>query len=176
MFSKKTVEFGEKLLHHQLWFFGKDISHKDGNLLIQYGFERFGVPEGKSGGTSYRLTLNDTQELALFGFGVFFGDKKSGGIFLKRYEFQPKLLKCTNLNLPIWKSDLLPNRYLPTAENEVINAKIMFTNLANLILEYELWIDANCGKQWRKSCLKDWENAEFGIRKIRNSWNKIQTM
>jgi hypothetical protein len=174
MFSKKTVEFGEKLLHHQLWFFGKDVSHKDGNLLIKYGFERFGVPEGKSGGTSYRLILNDTQELVLFGFGVFFGDKTCGGIFLKRYEFQPQLMKYTNLELPIWKSDLLPHRYYPKAENEMKNAKLLLRNLANWILDYEFWIDENCGKQWRKSCLKEWENAEFGIRKIRDSWKKIQ--
>lgn len=176
MFSKKTVEFGEKILHHQLWFFGKDITHKDGNLLIRYGFERFGVPQNKTGGTSYRLTLNDTQELVLFGFGVFFGDKKSGGIFLKRYEFQPNLLKCPNLELPIWKSDLLPDRYLPRADNEIENAKLLFINLTNQILDYELWIDEICGKRWRKSCLEEWGKAEFGIRKIRNSWKKIRLL
>lgn len=81
MFSAKTVEFGEKILHHQLWFFGKDILHEEGNLLIRYGFEKFGVPDGKTGGNSYRLVLNDTQEIALFGFGIFFGNQNLGGIF-----------------------------------------------------------------------------------------------
>ncbi len=176
MVSTKTVEFGEKILHHQLWFFGKDILHEGGNLLIRYGFEKFGVPDGKTGGNSYRLVLNDTQEIALFGFGIFFGNQNLGGIFLKRYEFEPNLLSVSKLQLPIWQSDLLPIRKLPKSFEEIKQANLLIDSLIIWVLDYEKWIDKTCGKNWRKSCLKEWENAEFGIRKIRNGWSKLQKL
>ncbi len=176
MFSTKTVKFGEKILHHQMWFFGKDIMHESGNLLVKYGFERFGVPAGKTGGNSYRIKISDSQEVALFGFGIFFGDSSLGGVFLKRYEFQPKLLSNSKLELPIWQSDLLPKRRLPANPIETKHTKFLLKSLIIWLLEYERWIDLTCGKQWRKSCLKEWSNTEFGIRKIRNSWNKLQNI
>lgn len=43
-YPPKIRLLGEKLMHHQCWFFGRDILYADGNLLIRYGFERFGVP------------------------------------------------------------------------------------------------------------------------------------
>jgi hypothetical protein len=176
MFCEQTLELGEKVLHHQLWFFGKDIWHKDGNLLIRYGFERIGVPDGKDGTNNYRLIINELQEIVLFGFGVFWGDKRFGGIILYRYNCHPKMLKYSTLELPIWQSELLPFCFQPKIETDLNAAKSMFSDFCRWVLQYENRIDETCGKQWRKNCLQDWENTEFGIGKIRNSWKKLQKL
>jgi hypothetical protein len=174
IFSRKAVNFGEKLLHHQLWFFGKDIWHTDGNLLIRYGFERFGVPDGKDGTNGYRLKINDLQEIVLFGFGVFWGDKHSGGIFLKRYEFNPKMLRCSSLKLPIWKKESLPHRFLPLNDLDKIATAEMFKDFSEWLAGYENWIDENCCKSWRENCLDEWENARLSINRVRQGWKILE--
>lgn len=176
MFCEKTRSLGEKVLHHQLWFFGKDIWHKDGNLLIRYGFERIGVPEGKEGTNNYRLVISDLQEIVLFGFGVFWGDKRFGGIILKRYDLRPKMLKYTTLDLPIWRSDMLPFCFQPTVEKDVDAANSMFRDFCGWILQYEKWIDGVCRTSWRKKCVQDWEKAEMTVTEIKSGWKQLQKL
>ncbi len=176
MFCEQTRDLGEKVLHHQLWFFGKDIWHKDGNLLIRYGFERIGVPDGKDGTNNYRLIINDLQEIVLFGFGVFWGDKRLGGIILQRYNSSPKILNSSTLNLPIWRNELLPFCFQPTNEGDIKTAKLMFNDFCRWILQYEKWVDGVCRNSWRKNCLQDWEKTEMNIKEIRRNWKKLQTI
>ena len=174
MFSRKAINFGEKLLHHQLWFFGKDIWHKDGNLLIRYGFERFGVPPKMGGTNNYRLKINDSQEIVLFGFGVFWGDQRFGGIFLKRYEFRPKMVKCPTLKLPIWKKELLPNHFVPLNATDKIASAQMFKDFSEWLGKYESWIDVNCCKSWREDCLAEWDKARLSINRVRQGWKILE--
>ncbi len=56
IFSPELKKFGELLLHHQCWFFGRDILHPDGNLLVQYGFKRYKAPK-KTGTNRYRIVI-----------------------------------------------------------------------------------------------------------------------
>lgn len=174
MFSRKAVNFGEKVLHHQLWFFGKDIWHQEGNLLIRYGFKRYGVPEDKSGTNAYCLKINDLQEIVLFGFGVFWGDKRLGGILLKRYEFCPKMLRCSSLKLPLWKKELLPFQFSPFNEPDKIAVGEMFKDFSGWLSEYESWIDASCSKSWRENCLENWENSCLSIQRVRQGWKILE--
>lgn len=174
MFSRKAINFGEKLLHHQLWFFGQDIWHEEGNLLIRYGFERFGIPEGEGGTNSYRLIINDLQQIVLFGFGVFWGDKRLGGIFLRRYEFQPKMLRCSRLKLPIWDKKLLPHQFVPLNEENIIAVNQMFKDFSAWLSEYESWVDENCCKSWRENCLEEWGNAKLSVNRVRQGWKILE--
>lgn len=174
MFSRKAINFGEKVLHHQLWFFGKDIWHEDGNLLIRYGFKRYGVPKSKDSTNAYRLKINDLQEIVLFGFGIFWGDKRYGGIFLKRYEFRPKMLRCSSLKLPLWKKEHLPFQFFPISDEDKISVGKMFKDFSEWLAKYENWVDANCSNSWRENCLEEWQNARLSISRIRQGWKILE--
>lgn len=92
-FSAKLIKKGSRLLHTQCWFWGQDIRSPAGNLLVQYGFERFRPPEGVEGSSAYLLALvpaRETSCLILWGFGLFYRTEGAGGIFLDRFRFLPR--------------------------------------------------------------------------------------
>jgi hypothetical protein len=155
------------LFHHQFWFFGRDIHHPAGNLLIRRGFKRFGVPEGESGGNAYRFRFDERREIVLWGFGLFFGDKTRGGIFLRRYEFPPKFLNAARLRLPIWKPEQIPAPRLPRDEFEAQTVWRLTLDALVWITDYETWVEEICGANWREQCLREWKNARLGQRLIR---------
>ena len=66
----------------------------EGNWLIEIGFNRIEPPDDRKDCPSvYSHELPRGQSVVLRGFGVFFGDSAHGGIFVPRYEFQPKYTK-----------------------------------------------------------------------------------
>lgn len=166
---------GEKLMHHQCWFFGRDIWHPDGNLLIRYGFERHGVPSGEKGGNAYRLKVSGECELVLWGFGVFFGREARGGVFIRRYGFDPRLTSRSSLKLPIANPDAMPPNRRPQSVADRRTANEFTAEIIVHFLTYEDWIERECGRRWRTKCLRDWSNAELNNAQIRRGWKKLQT-
>lgn len=164
---------GERLLHHQCWCWGRDIWHPQGNLLIRHGFERFGVPEGKEGSNFYRLRIDERREIALWGFGVLYSSAEKGAIFIKRYEFYPKLFQTAKIDLPVFKGDQLPPRRAPRSDEEINVAAFLNAELIEWILKYESWIEKTCGKSWRVNCLKEWQNTKLSPRQIKKGWEKL---
>lgn len=173
IFTPEIKELGERLLHHQCWFFGQDIRHESGNLLIRFGFERFGVPSEKSGSNNYRFRSTDDTEINLWGWGVFFGNEK-GGILIKRYDFCPRLLKVGKLYFPVFKSENLPLNRMPRENLEIRTARKITAQFIEWVLEYETWIEGECGKYWRRKNLREWERAEFPARNIRRNWQSLR--
>lgn len=169
-FSTRINARGELLMHHQCWFFGRDILHPDGNLLIEYGFERLGVTNPKVGTNRYRLTVTNQFEVDLWGFGMFYGRAKVGGIFIKRYDFRPRFFDRDRLGSRIFKSDHLPSNGFPRNEAEIRISKDLAINAIGWILGYEDWIEQRCGKNWRRRCLREWSNSCFPARNIRKNW------
>ena len=157
----ETRQLGEKLLNHQCRFFGRDIFHSSGNLLIGYGFERFGYPENQKGRNCYPINLDERSELVVWGFGMFLGNDEFGGIFIKRFDFSPKILRQSRLELPIPQSEKLPPSRRPLTAKEKETALKMTLRIVDWIAEYELWIAENCGENWRRKCLADWNKAVF---------------
>ena len=173
-FTPEIKEFGELLLHHQCWFFGRDIHHPKGNLLIRYGFERCGTPDNKSGSNCYRLQFEKPFEVNLWGFGVFFGNDSLGGIFIKRFDFRPRLFEQGSLNAPVFKSEQLPPNRSPRTDSEIKLARHLTVDFIRWILSYEEWIENECGKSWRRKCLCEWDKSEFPARKINPNWHELK--
>jgi len=174
VFTSEIQTFGEFFLHHQCWFFGRDIWHPQGNLLMRYGFERCGVDENQTGSNCYRLRNEKAVEINLWGFGVFYGHASLGGIFIKRYDFRPHLLKVGKLNLPIFKSEQLPPSRLPREAVQIKTARYLTIEFVNWILRYEDWIEKTCGKSWRRKCLREWNKSAFPARRIKANWQNLQ--
>jgi len=172
VFSPEVKRFGELLLHHQCWFFGRDILHPDGNLLVQYGFKRYKAPK-KAGTNRYRMLIDKAVEIDLWGFGLFYGDAQVGGIFIRRYDFSPLLFQTGSLGPRIFKSEQLPKSQRPINSDQIDAAKDLTRRAVDWILSYEVWVEGVCGKQWRRKCLREWANAKFPARQIKTNWRKM---
>lgn len=174
IFTAEIESFGELLLHHQCWFFGRDVLHPSGNLLIRYGFERCGVPDGSAGSNCYRLRGEEPIEINLWGWGVFFGNTSVGGIFIKRYDFRPRLFSVGKLNAPVFQSAELPPNRSPREAFQVKTARHLTIDFIRWILRYEDWIAETCGAKWRRKNLRDWEKSAFPARKIKTNWQELK--
>ena len=174
LFEPKIRWLGEDLMNHQCWNFGRDIYHPSGNLLIDYGLERFGVPSRQTGGNSYRMYLKENSELVIWGFGIFLGEAKSGGIFINRFHFSPNILKNSGLDLPIPVSDQLPPNRKPLTKKERKTALDKTKRIVDWIIEYETWIGKHCDKNWRMQCLADWGKATLAPEEIESGWKNLQ--
>jgi len=172
VFSPELKKFGELLLHHQCWFFGRDILHPDGNLLVQYGFKRYKAPK-KTGTNRYRIVIGTSVEVDLWGFGLFYGDEKLGRIFVRRYDFSPQLFEKGNLGPRIFESEDLPSSLKPARDIEIDVAKDLTRRAVDWILTYEDWVEKAYGKEWRRKCLREWPNSEFPARRIKTNWQKM---
>lgn len=174
VFEPKILQLGKTLMNHQCWNFGRDIFHPSGNLLIHYGFERFGVPKGQEGGNSYRMYLDENSELVIWGFGIFLGESETGGIYINRFDFSPNILKNSSLNLPIINSDQLPPNRKPLTMNERKIALEKTKRFVDWIIKYETWIEKNCDKNWRGLCLDEWGKATLEPQQIKSSWKNLK--
>jgi hypothetical protein len=174
VFAAEIREAGERLLHHQCWFFGRDIHHPAGNLLCRCGFERLGVTDGKDGSNRYRLSEAGGAEINLWGWGVFFGDGARGGIFIKRYDFRPRLFETGRLNVSVFKSENLPPSRLPREDFQKRTARTLTADLIGWILRYEDWVEKTCGASWRRKNLRDWKNAAMKKSEIKRGWKSLR--
>ena len=105
----QLFKYAVTLLSQQIWCWGCDIMRPEGNWLIEIGFNRIEPPDNRKDCPSvYSLELPRGQSVVLRGFGVFFGDSAHGGIFVPRYEFQPKYTKSATLDRPPWSDEDLP--------------------------------------------------------------------
>ena len=174
VFTTEIECFGELLLHHQCWFFGRDIHHPQENLLIRRGFERCGVIEGQTGSNCYRLRGEPPFEVNLWGWGIFFGNASLGGIFIKRFDFRPRLFENGKLAAPVFKSEHLSSNFRPRTDAEIARARHLTVDFIRWIVRYEEWIEAECGKSWRRKNLREWDKSAFPARKIKHNWRELE--
>ena len=118
---------------------GRDIKHPDGNLLLQYGFERLRPPAGVSGCSQYTLRTGEVT-IRLWGFGVYIGREQ--GIYLNRYEFLPRLASLADA----WTPAALARG--PRALELPLLAAFL-----EWVCRYETWVEEQKGQAYRRSVL-----------------------
>ena len=132
----------------------------EGNCLIEIGFKRIEPPDNRSDCPSvYSLELPRGQCIVLRGFGVFFGDPEYGGIFVPRYEFQPKYTTQPALDCPPWSDEDLPALHMPIASERKVCAGLT-VDLINWIHSYEVNIVKQLGIGYRQQTLTRWDNGK----------------
>ena len=151
------VEKASFLLSQQIWCWGQDIEHEGGNLLTRFGFERVEKPAESSASSIYQLDISSEAQVILRGFGVYCGDPRFGGLFLRRYEFAPKLTARADLEKLPWQPEDLPSLRSPKSDDEKYRCKQLLITLADWIRQYEAWIGLNVGLAWRKHSLLKWK-------------------
>ena len=164
------------LLSQQIWSWGQDIRRKQGNLLIEFGFERVKPPaDVEIEDSVYTLRLTKNRTIILRGFGVYYCDINHGAIFLPRYEFIPGYTTNTSLEQPLWTYDELPELYFPT-ETEWDSYITMLTNLVDWIQSYEQTVIETHSVEYCKSTLIEWDNGERKVTspdEMVGEWKKV---
>ena len=165
------------LFSQQIWCWGRDILRKEGNWLIQQGFDGIKSPaERADSKTIYTLSLSKSKSVILRGFGVLFTDQSYGTIFLPRYDFRPKFTKDTELKNPPWEFGDLSEFKFPN-ESEIEHSSSMLIQLVDWIIKYEKEIQDKLGTDYRESTLLEWDNGKrvvIAAKEIIGEWVKIR--
>jgi hypothetical protein len=151
-------ELAIRLFNQQLWCWGQDIECACGNLLVRYGFERTVNPEVIDSPSHYRCELSDGLSVILRGFGVLYTNCERS-IFVKRYGFRPLLLPEGPPAPFLWSVDDLPSLHAPT-DLEMSAWWQLTLDLIDWIREYELWVVAELGIEYRREALEPWARSK----------------
>ncbi len=135
------------LMHQQLYVIGRDIESKHGNLLMQFGAKKTCAPEGCAV-SLYSFTLPGKYRLALRGFGVFIGADHLGGIFIRRYEVEPRWMPSSRFEPIVWLPQQMP-RLRKVRVSEIEPARKLTDQVMQFFICYELWIRERFGKRLR---------------------------
>ncbi len=170
------ISLAATLLNQQVWCWGRDICRKEGNWLLEIGFQRIEAEESNDAVDSvYSLRLPAGQNLVLRGYGVFYGNPEYGGIFLPRYEFIPGYTNHSILESPPWKESDLPELKFPS-QSEWKNYIALLVDLIYWIKNYEQNVIQNLGLEYRHYTLTEWDNGTREIiaaKDIVSEWGKI---
>lgn len=161
--------FGGKLMEQQVWCWGRDVEYSGGNLLMRFGFERHRDRTLADRSTCYRL---DRQELhvCLWGFGMFFGQRDLGGLYLNRFEFSPLWAPVESLALEIHWPNELPVFARPRGGAQWRRARKLWKSSLRWIANYESWVRSNVGLAYRRECVSAWLRPFVRAEKSAAAW------
>ena len=161
--------FGSNLLAQQLWCWGRDIECSGGNLLMQFGFERHRYRGDSDRSTCYRLD-DDELHICMWGFGMFFGCRDLGGLFLGRFDFRPKWAPVESLSLDIHRAADLPGFARPSGGSQWQCARKLWTSLLQWIADYERWVKGSAGAEYRQKCVETWMRPFVRADRMASAW------
>ena len=161
--------FGGRMMEQQVWCWGRDIEHSDGNLLIDFGFERHRDRGILDRSTCYRLDC-DRLHVSLWGFGMFFGNRKFGGLYLDRFDFCPRWAPVESLSLAIHWPEELPAFARPQGSLQWQYAHRLWKSSLLWIANYESWVRSTVGLAYRRECVGMWLRPFVRAEKISAAW------
>lgn len=146
---------GRDILNQQMWCWGSDIRRSAGNLLRDHGFTKHAAPEDSGLKPCYSLEA-DGVSIRLWGFGMVFADGVHNGLFLKRFEFAPRLVDPAELTWDIWRTPDLPRVWSPRTDEEVVRSHALLSEACAWIASYERWVQGQAGSAWRAATVESW--------------------
>ncbi len=149
------------LLDWQLWYWGQDIQHAAGNMLLAYGFERVrGPADGTQRSSAYVLTADgpraalchDLDRMIAWGFGISATHSacapQHGSLLLVRHERAPGL-SFSPLHAQAGTRTLLPPRVVPRNAQESGCLCTTLSAVARCCADYEAWVRDRVGLSHR---------------------------
>ncbi|MEM6979279.1 MAG: hypothetical protein AAF539_06380 [Planctomycetota bacterium] len=174
--ANHPIERAIGLLSQQAWCWGRDVVRSDGNWLLEIGFSRLTPPGDRVNCSSvYVLELPNRHCIVLRGFGVFYGDRQRGGVFLPRYEFSPKYTTDSMLRCPPWSAEDLPVLQAPTKTQRCVCASLTL-DLIDWIRSYEVNIVDQLGIEYRREALMRWDNGKHPFtpaERFASAWREL---
>ena len=164
---------GQQLLAQQCWCWGQDVRHPEGNLLLQYGFERQRPPHEQSGATTYILRAMPDHCVALWGFGFWYGQIGRGAIFIGRFAFEPRFSTHTKPPLPVWMPSQLSELSAPASTCERRLARELLQKALCWIAGYESWCIQQTDLEYRRRCLEAWAQPYLPPEQVATAWKNL---
>jgi hypothetical protein len=163
---------GAELLHQQCWCWGQDLRRVEGNLLLQYGFERTRPPEGMAGSSRYRLRGPDF-DVTLWGFGVAYRREPCGAIYVNRYCFVPRWLPLETPIDGIWRAEAMAATRRPGTRREVRRSRRLLQSLLRWMAGYEKWVLQTAGLSYRQRSLSQWTKTDIPAERMALEWELL---
>jgi hypothetical protein len=167
------ILLGQGLLDQQMWCWGRDIRHPGGNILCRYGFLPQRPANPDCGSTAYVLTPRPELTIVLWGFGMFYGDAERTAMFLKRYEFTPRLTSQRQTPWAMWDPARLSFLRDPAGSEERIRIRGLFTEALDWIGSYERWVVERFGVEYRRQCVAGWSKAVVAAETMADTWRGL---
>lgn len=157
---REARRVGRKLLTQQCWCWGQDVKCPSGNLLMQYGFERQRPPQGESGATTYNLKLLPDARVALWGFGLWYGEEGQGAVFIGRFNFEVLWSEAWDLPHQVWIPPQIGEfARVPSTRTERVATRRLLSRALLWMQSYESWILETHGVEYRCRCLEKFSKA-----------------
>ena len=166
---RSVRRFGGRLMEQQVWCWGRDVQHPDGNLLVGFGFERHRDRCTDDPSTCYRLD-RDQLHVCLWDFGMFFGLRELGGLYLDRFDFCPEWAPVEALSLAIHWPDELPVFARPQGKSQWQRARQLWKSTLLWIANYESWVRSTLGLAYRRECVEMWLRPFVRAEKTVAAW------
>lgn len=168
---------GRTLLNQQCWMWGRDTVRDEGNLLLEYGFERMRSPEGMTACTQYTQSFRQPATarlriVRLWGWGFFYGEERECsseggasicGLFLNRFEFVPRAV-------PLLKEFCLAHEM---AEHPRAQSLLLLAEALEWIAAYERFVLRQCGTIYRRRCLASWSKRQVPPEEVPGEWMRL---
>lgn len=139
------------LLDQQLWCWGRDVARPAGNVLLELGMCRYRAGGAGRGNTAYTGRVAGDGVVWLWGFGVLFCLPDLGGVFLRRYRFDPVLVP--EPSRPVHALEQLGPLTRPTTARQRATADRLVRAAAGWAAGYEHWVAETFGVGYRAAAL-----------------------
>lgn len=165
-------QHGATLLHQQCWCWGQDVRRPEGNLLLEYRFERVRPPEGIDGSSRYTFKRDDTT-IVLWGFGVGYSAESRGGIYVNRYCFVPRWLAEPSALEAVWQASQMAGVPRPRSRREIRRSRRLLQSLMRWIAGYEFWVANTQRMEYRRATLAQWPHAGVPPDRLGVEWELL---
>lgn len=144
---------GRALLEQQLWCFGQDVLHGEGNALIRYGMQRTPPPAKFRDVPGIYSWQQGSCEVVLRGFGIGYSDRRIGTIFLGRGGFSPSLMPANCDLQQAWVVTDVGTLRLPRRESELQCVWQLCADCCRWLASYERWVRRTLGPSYRQEAI-----------------------
>lgn len=141
------------LFDQQMWCFGRDIVRSQGNVLVDLGMCRYRPCDPNGGSTVYTAAVERGGSIFLWGFGAMYAEANVGGVFVRRYDFAPRLTARAS-GLGVHRPEALGRLTNPYSGRERELVRRLLPNLIGWFARYEHGIAESFGTAYRADCLR----------------------
>ncbi len=140
------------LFEQQLWCWGRDVARPQGNVFLALGMCRYPPPDPACECTAYTARVAGDGVVWLWGFGLLYWRPDVGGVFVRRFGFEPLLARLPIC--PLHSPDgLAPLVARPTSAGQHATAATAVRAAAGWVAGYEHWIAETYGTAYRETTL-----------------------